>query len=73
MGAAYYENYQYDEAEIQFKKVIAIKPDSSASYCNLASIALQKSQIDLALQLSKKAYEVEPSSTMAYTTYGIAL
>ena len=73
LGGAYYESFQFNQAAITFNKLIQLDPNSIVAYCNLANIALQKSNINEALRYSLKALELNNTSSYANSTHAVIL
>lgn len=62
LGVAYYRKGQHGAAAALFSKVNAVTGGNSAAYNNLALLALAKNETSEALQLLRKARELEPDS-----------
>ena len=73
LGGAYYENFQFNQAENTFNKLIRLDPNSIIAYCNLANIELQRSNIIEALKYSSKALELNDTSSYANSTHAVVL
>ncbi|WP_300735326.1 tetratricopeptide repeat protein [uncultured Desulfovibrio sp.] len=72
LGECYLFMGNYDEAEKYYRKALTENPQISAPFMGLATIAVQRGELDNALVLYKKAASVEPDSK-AYCGMGLVL
>ena len=72
LGECYLFMGNYDEAEKYYRKALNENPQISAPFMGLATIAVQRGELDNALVLYKKAASVEPDSK-AYCGMGLVL
>ncbi|MBQ7738569.1 MAG: tetratricopeptide repeat protein [Desulfovibrionaceae bacterium] len=70
LGECYLFMGDFDKAEDYYRKASVNSPESAAPYMGLATVAVQRSQLDKALVLYKKAAEVEESDK-AYCGVGL--
>ena len=61
LGECYLFMGDYDKAEEYYRKAAESNPDSSAPFMGLATIAVQRADLDKALVLYQKAAQVEAS------------
>ncbi len=64
-GNNYLREEQYDEAEKEFTKAIAVDPNSSDIYMKLAIACLGQNKIDMALQKVEYSLKLDPDGVLA--------
>lgn len=72
LGECYLLMHDYGKAEEYYRKALTGNPQLSAPYMGLATIAVQRGELDNALVLYRKAASVEPDSK-AYCGIGLVL
>ena len=70
---AAYDKYYYKDAEILFKKAIALNPKYAEAYANLGALYAKFKKYDEAIKLYKEAIILKPTYAGAYTNMGNAL
>jgi len=69
----FYNQEQYKDAEIYFKKAIELKPDYAEAYANLGALYAKFKEYDKAIKLYQECIKIKPSYAGAYTNLGNAL
>ena len=73
LGIAYHNKGMYDEAIVEYKKVVEINPEYSVAYYNLGlAYFYGKKMYDKAIAAYEKAIEINPEYSDAYYVLGIA-
>ena len=72
LGECYLLMQDYGKAEEYYRKAVTSNPQLSAPYMGLATVAVQRGELDNALVLYRKAASVEPDSK-AYCGIGLVL
>jgi tetratricopeptide (TPR) repeat protein len=71
-GRAQLDANHYDEAEAQFRQLLAMEASSSKGYEGLALVEIARKSYETALQNAKKAVELNGESTGAHYALGLA-
>ncbi len=71
LGAMYFLEEQYDKAEIQFKKSLALNPNEPMAHMNLGLIAMNRNQFAKAESLYIREIQINPNYENVYFNLGI--
>jgi tetratricopeptide (TPR) repeat protein len=72
LGSVEYEQAHYRDAELAFRKSIALQADAVFSYANLNAALLRQGRDDEALQVLQQGLQIRPSAKL-FTNLGNAL
>jgi tetratricopeptide (TPR) repeat protein len=72
LGNTLCQKGRLDEAIVEFKKCLAIKPDYADADYNLGNTLLQKGQTDVAIAHFQKALAIEPDSAQYHNNLALA-
>jgi tetratricopeptide (TPR) repeat protein len=73
LGSIYFEQKNFAESEIVYKKALSAKPDHTPSILNLGRIYLMNSKLDDAIALLQQATKNEPTNPRGFQLLGEAL
>ena len=73
VAVAFHQAGQLDEAEQQYRKLLAVLPTNTALLSNLGTIAIQKGDLDSALKLFERSLFINPNQANTIHNCGIAL
>jgi Flp pilus assembly protein TadD len=68
-----YNNHQYKDAEVLFKKALDMEPNYAEAYANLGALYAKFKQFDKAIALYQNSIKLKPKYAGAYTNLGNAL
>ena len=69
----FYNNSQFKDAEIEFKKAIELNPKYAEAYANLGALYAKFKEYEKAIKLYQTCIQLKPSYAGAYTNLGNAL
>ena len=72
VGVMLFNNRQYDEAIVHFKKALELNPDLIHAYNYLGNAFQEKKQFDESITYYQKAIQVNPADPTAYINLGVA-
>ncbi|MCS6823840.1 MAG: tetratricopeptide repeat protein [Cytophagaceae bacterium] len=67
-GMKYYLLGHYNDAQALFEKALALEPESHATLHMLSKIAIQKNELNKAIQYAGKALKIDPKNKHYYLT-----
>ncbi|MGH9945725.1 MAG: tetratricopeptide repeat protein [Pyrinomonadaceae bacterium] len=70
LGAIYYEQDNFAEAETAYQKALAAKPELSAVMTNLGRIYYAQKKFEQAIEILEKATQTDPTSAKAFQLLG---
>ena len=73
LGVLLFNNQQYDEAIVNFKKALELNPNLINAYNYLGRAFNQKKQFNEAIAFFQKAIQINPTDPTAYINLGILL
>ncbi|MES2016691.1 MAG: protein kinase [Pseudomonadota bacterium] len=72
LGVLRFKQSNYKDAELAFRRSIAIEPDATLAYASLSAALLRQNRAEEALQVLQQGLQIRPSGTL-YTTLGNVL
>ncbi len=73
LGLILAERGQVDEAIVQYRKAVEIKPDYAEAHYSLGVVLARRGQVDEAIAQYQKAVEIKPDYAEALNNLGLAL
>jgi Flp pilus assembly protein TadD len=70
LGLCLAKEGRYDEAEVQLKQVVKLKPNQPAYHYNLASVLAKAGRYEEAVPYFKRVLELDPNSAAGYRSLG---
>lgn len=70
LGTAYLLNNRLDEAEVEFKKFLLVRPNHANIMVNLGNVYYAKGEIAAAIQLYKKSLKIDSNNYLAHNNLG---
>ena len=72
-GLAYVARGQYAEAETEFRRALAVRPDSVRNHLNLGGVFLRQGQIDSAIDIFRQTLGTAPDDPEVHNNLAVAL